>query len=164
MCQLPSQSLPPRGGRYKEYTHLTGEETKEYHPPPRHSSWKFPAAPPSAVWASSAQKSGRGLSQSQTGAPEVRGGPTSRLSSPVAFPSHPRATHTGTSAPLSPQRREECQECKCLPRCWLRQVRRGHCIRPACWLRLQRQIDEEQTSHSYETRVDPVPRDNNQGG
>lgn len=82
----------------------------------------------------------------------------------LAFPSHPHAAaHTGSNASFSSQRQEECQECKCLPRCWSRQVRRGHCSRPAWWLRLQRRPRVEQTA-SHETRVDPIPRENNHSG
>lgn len=35
-------------------------------------------------------------------------------------PPRPRGSCRG------PQRHKECQECKCLPRCWPQQVRRGH--------------------------------------
>ena len=37
---------------------------------------------------------------------------------------HPPPTHVAPAG--APQRHKECQECKCLPRCWPQQVRRGH--------------------------------------
>lgn len=78
--------------------------------------WKFLATTSSVVWASSAEKLGRGFLIPNRSSRGRRGTNTDPLLS--FHPPHPRASHLGTSASFSPQRQEECQECKCVPRCW----------------------------------------------
>lgn len=106
------------------------------------SVWKS-LADSSAVQASWVEQPGRGPSFSHTGAAEVRGRPATPLFS-LPFSSQPGGSPTHTSASFSPQGQEECQECKCLPRCWPQQVSRGHCSRPASFRRLRprRQVEE----------------------